>query len=102
MPELGSQPLFVGRNLDDFECWAVFWSMGSINVCELVETVANLLGKDLSGEGSLQTDQINGWAVARIRGKLTSRVRFLTPLTSPGASEDPGSSNVQSMPTTCS
>jgi hypothetical protein len=76
--------------------------MGSINVCELVKTVANLPGEGSSGERSLQTDKVNERVVAGIRKKLTSHTRSLTLLTSPGASGVPYSSNVPSMSTTCS
>lgn len=66
MPELGSQSLLDGWGLGDFDRLTVFWSMDSINVCELVKTVANLLGKGLSRGGPLQTDQVNERVVARI------------------------------------
>jgi len=97
---LCSQSLLDGGSLGDCECLAVCWSMGSINVCELVKTVASFLGKGLSGERSLQVDRVNERVVAGIRRKLTSHAGFLTPMTSLGASEDPDSSNVASMSTT--
>lgn len=57
--ELSSQTLLDGGSWGDFECLAVCWSMGSISVCELVKTVTNFLGEGLSGERSLQVDQVN-------------------------------------------
>ena len=100
VPELGSKSLVGGGSSGGFKCLTISRSMGSNNVCGLVNTVANLLGKGLSGEGSLRADQVNERAVAGIRGKLTSHAKLLTPLTSLGASGDLDSSNVSSMPTT--
>jgi len=66
VPELGSQSLLDGGGLSEFDRLTVFWSMDSINICELAKTVANLLGEGLSRRGSLQTDQVNEPVVARI------------------------------------